>query len=131
MEELTTLTSLFRALSDQIRLRILKLLEAGELCVCDITAALAMSQPKVSFHLGVLREAALVRDRKQGKWTHYRINDEEMFRRFILVSVLERIPEEAVSEDKMRLGEFHRQKAGKGAFVGMPQGAEGEGGRKS
>ena len=47
MERLTTF---YRALSDETRLRILKLLEGGELCVCDITAALDMTQPNVSFH---------------------------------------------------------------------------------
>ena len=45
------LTNIFKALSDETRLRIIKLLEQGELCVCDITAALDMVQPKVSFHL--------------------------------------------------------------------------------
>jgi ArsR family transcriptional regulator len=125
VEELTALAALFKALSEQTRLRILKLLEAGELCVCDITAALGMSQPKVSFHLGVLREAGLVKDRKQGKWTHYRISDDEMFRRLIIVSVLEKVPEEAVRQDRRRLAEFLRQKAEKGVFVGMPRGAEG------
>jgi ArsR family transcriptional regulator len=128
VEELTALAALFKALSEQTRLRILKLLEAGELCVCDITAALGMSQPKVSFHLGVLREAGLVKDRKQGKWTHYRISDDEMFRRLIIVSVLEKVPEEAVIQDRRRLAEFLRQKAEKGVFVGMPRGAEGGGG---
>ncbi|PIX88616.1 MAG: ArsR family transcriptional regulator, partial [Nitrospirae bacterium CG_4_10_14_3_um_filter_44_29] len=44
----------FKALSDETRLRILKLLEHGELCVCDVVAALDMIQPKVSFHLAVL-----------------------------------------------------------------------------
>ena len=51
MNELVTI---FKALSDETRLRIIKLLEQGELCVCDITAALDMVQPKVSFHLGAL-----------------------------------------------------------------------------
>ena len=49
--------NVFKALSEEIRLRILKLLEHGELCVCDIVAALDMIQPKVSFHLAVLKEA--------------------------------------------------------------------------
>ena len=61
------LTSIFKALSDETRLRIIKLLEQGELCVCDITAALNMVQPKVSFHLNALKEAGLhQRTGKQG-----------------------------------------------------------------
>ncbi len=54
------LTAIFKALSDETRLRIIKLLEKGELCVCDIVAALDIIQPKASFHLGVLREAGLI-----------------------------------------------------------------------
>jgi ArsR family transcriptional regulator len=67
--------TIFKALSDETRLRILKLLEHGELCVCDIVASLDMIQPKVSFHLGVLKDAELIKDRKQGKWIHYSIDD--------------------------------------------------------
>ena len=86
------LLDVFKALSEETRLRILKLLEHGELCVCDIVAALDMVQPKVSFHLSALKEASFLKDRKQGRWTHYRIDDSDFFRRFLLVSVLERIP---------------------------------------
>ncbi|MGC8735027.1 MAG: ArsR/SmtB family transcription factor, partial [bacterium] len=60
------LLKIFKALSDETRLKILKLLEHGELCVCEIVSALDMIQPKVSFHLGVLQEAGLVKSRKQG-----------------------------------------------------------------
>jgi len=58
MNELVTI---FKALSDETRLRIVKLLEKGELCVCDITAALDMVQPKVSFHLCALKDAGLLK----------------------------------------------------------------------
>ncbi|MEK6673498.1 MAG: metalloregulator ArsR/SmtB family transcription factor [Nitrospirota bacterium] len=104
------LLSTFKALSDETRLRILKLLEHGELCVCDIVAALDMSQPKVSFHLNVLKEAGFIRDRKQGKWIHYSIDDTDMFKRFLLFSVFERIPDEAMLEDRKRLNEFLKSK---------------------
>lgn len=100
------LTNLFKALSDETRLRILKLLEHGELCVCDIVSALDMIQPKVSFHLGVLKEAGLIKDRKDGKWINYSIDDSDMFKRFLILSVLERFPEEEVKEDKKRLEKF-------------------------
>ena len=63
------LLAVFKALSEETRLRIVKLLEGGELCVCDLVAALDMSQPKVSFHLNVLKEAGLVRDRSRGTHT--------------------------------------------------------------
>lgn len=107
---LNQLTTLFKALSDETRLRILKLLEHGELCVCDIVAALDMIQPKVSFHLGVLKEAGLIKDRKQGKWIHYSIDSSDMFRRFLILSILEKIPDEAIREDKKRLEGFLNSK---------------------
>ncbi len=100
------LTNLFKALSDETRLRIIKLLEHGELCVCDIVAALDMIQPKVSFHLGVLKEAGLLKDRKQGRWTHYRLDDSDYFRRFLLLSVLEKVADDEVRGDKKRLDAF-------------------------
>ncbi|MGM0594691.1 MAG: ArsR/SmtB family transcription factor [Pseudomonadota bacterium] len=66
---------LFRAMADTTRLRCLTLLEEhDELCVCELTHALGLSQPKVSHHLGTLRKAGLVTGRKQGLWHYYRIN---------------------------------------------------------
>lgn len=107
------LTSLFKALSDETRLRIVKLLEKGELCVCDITAALDMVQPKVSFHLNVLKEAGLIRDRKEGRWTHYRLDESDLFRRLLLLSACERMTGAAVGKDRERLARFLGNKAGK------------------
>ncbi len=109
--------TVFKALSDETRLRILKLLEQGELCVCDIVAAFDMIQPKVSFHLAVLKEAGLIKDRKQGKWVHYKIDDSDIFRRFLLLSTLERISTESVMEDSKRLKEFLKNKTEKSNVV--------------
>ncbi|MFZ0791643.1 MAG: metalloregulator ArsR/SmtB family transcription factor [Chromatiaceae bacterium] len=65
----------FEALADPIRRRILiLLLGADERCVCEMHGALAAPQPKVSRHLGVLREAGLVLARRDGVWMHYRIH---------------------------------------------------------
>ena len=108
------LANVFKALSDTTRLRVLKLLESGELCVCDIVTALDMSQPKISFHLNTLKEAGLIKDRKEGRWIHYRLDDSDFFRRFLLMSVLERIPIEAVTKDKERLTEFLLKKPANG-----------------
>ena len=102
--------SIYKALSDETRLRVLKLLDHGELCVCDIVAALDMIQPKVSFHLAVLKEAGFIKDRKQGKWVHYSIDDADIFRRFLLLSTLERISSEFVTEDRNRLANFLKGK---------------------
>ena len=66
---------LFKNLSDETRLGIVLLLkEMGELCVCDLCAALDQSQPKISRHLAMLRESGLLLDRKPGKWVHYRLS---------------------------------------------------------
>jgi ArsR family transcriptional regulator, arsenate/arsenite/antimonite-responsive transcriptional repressor len=102
----TDLSTVFKALSDETRLRILKLLEGGELCVCHVVAAFNMSQSKVSFHLGVLKTAGLLKDRKEGKWMHYRIDNSDLFRRFLVLSVIEKIPEETLEEDRKRLEDF-------------------------
>ncbi|RMD67159.1 MAG: ArsR family transcriptional regulator [Cyanobacteria bacterium J149] len=64
----------FRALSDTIRIQVLELLRTGELCVCEISEVLDISQSKLSFHLKTLREANLVNSRQQGKWTYYSLN---------------------------------------------------------
>jgi len=111
--------NVFKALSEETRLRIMKLLEDGELCVCDIVAALDMIQPKVSFHLGVLKKAGLIKDRKQGKWIHYRIDDSNMFRRFLLLSVFERVREESVKDDRKRLKNFLKYKSEKSNVISL------------
>ena len=76
-----SLSMVFKALSDEARLRILNLLMySGELCVCDIQAVMGFTQTKVSRHLGYLKRAGLVSDRKQGLWMLYSIakaRDEE------------------------------------------------------
>ncbi len=107
MEELV---SIFKALSDETRLRIIKLLEQGELCVCDITAALEMVQPKVSFHLSTLKEAGLIRDRKAGKWIHYSLNESDLFKRMLMVSLCEKANGALGAEDRKKLTRFLKSK---------------------
>jgi ArsR family transcriptional regulator len=60
-----------KALADRNRLRIIKMLQRKPMCVCEITAVLGISQPSVSRHLRVLRDAGLVRDRRGGPWIDY------------------------------------------------------------
>ncbi len=66
---------IFKALSDETRLRILALLHAGELCVCDLMAALELPQSTVSRHLAYLRHAGLVEDERRGVWMYYRLKE--------------------------------------------------------
>ena len=65
----------FKAAADPCRLRILKLLKEGELCVCEIMTALSKPQSSTSHHLSILREAGLIRERRDGKWSYYRLAD--------------------------------------------------------
>ncbi len=65
------LAVIFKALSEEIRLRIINLLSTGELCVCDLMAVLGMPQSKVSRHLAYLRNAGWVRGYRNGKWMYY------------------------------------------------------------
>lgn len=74
-KRLATLETVFKALADRTRLRILGLLLEGEVCVCHIHESLGLPQPTVSRHLAYLRRAGLVSTRKEGLWVHYRLVD--------------------------------------------------------
>ena len=64
--------NLFMALADRTRLRLLNLMNEGEICVCYFTEVLQEGQPKISRHLAYLRRSGLVETRRQGKWIYYR-----------------------------------------------------------
>ncbi len=65
---------LFKALSDPNRIRIMKMLEKRELCVCEVREILSLSNSTVSKHLSILFDAGLITQSKEGKWVNYRIN---------------------------------------------------------
>ncbi|HOO55034.1 MAG TPA: metalloregulator ArsR/SmtB family transcription factor [Methanothrix sp.] len=73
--ELDAEAEVFRAMSDPFRLAILKLLREGELCVCEIMIALDRPQSSTSHHLSILKRAGLVKERKEGKWSRYRLSE--------------------------------------------------------
>lgn len=75
MEDPDGEVEVFKAVADSCRLRILKLLKEGELCVCEIMAALKKPQSSTSHHLSILKEAGLVKERRDGKWSYYRLAD--------------------------------------------------------
>lgn len=79
---------LFHALSDETRLEIIELLRRGERCVCELTETLEAAQSRLSFHLRVLKEAGLVRDRKDGRWVYYELDPEAFEETEALVSGL-------------------------------------------
>lgn len=67
------LVEVFHALADETRLEVLDLLRSGERCVCELTDVLETSQSRLSFHLKVLKEAGLIKDRPEGRWIYYSI----------------------------------------------------------
>jgi ArsR family transcriptional regulator len=68
-------TQIYKALSEEMRLRILMLLTQGELCVCDIMAVLDEPQSKVSRHLAYLKNSGLIQGKRVGTWMHYFVRD--------------------------------------------------------
>ena len=74
----TELVLTAKAFADPTRVRILMLLRSGELCVCELVDALQISQSTLSTHLQVIREAALVQTRKQGKWIYYSLHPDKL-----------------------------------------------------
>ena len=65
----------FKALADMTRLRIMGLLIVREMCVCEVMVALDLTQPTASHHLRILENVGLVKDRKEGKWVFYALNE--------------------------------------------------------
>src|SRR4026209_2342342 len=65
--------ALFHALSDETRLQALEMLKRGERCVCELQDQIDIAQSRLSFHLKVLKDAGLVEDRKEGRWSYYSI----------------------------------------------------------
>lgn len=72
---LRRLEAVFSGLADSTRLKILKLLAKEELCACEVMAALDLTQPTTSHHLGILERSGLVASRREGKWVFYRVAD--------------------------------------------------------
>ncbi len=84
------LAQIFRALGDPVRLRLVSLIgarEGGEVCVCDLTSAFELSQPTISHHLRVLREAGIIDSERRGTWVYYRLVPATLERMAGLLSV--------------------------------------------
>ncbi|MDD4163456.1 MAG: metalloregulator ArsR/SmtB family transcription factor [Methanothrix sp.] len=74
-EDLTAEMKVFKAIADATRLKILKLLSSGELCIGELMLALKRPQSSISHNLSILEDAGLVKERKEGKWCRYRISN--------------------------------------------------------
>ncbi|GAB4310914.1 MAG: metalloregulator ArsR/SmtB family transcription factor [Methanobacteriaceae archaeon] len=69
---------IIKALSDPTRLKIIHLLEHGEMCVCEIITAMEKPQPTISHHLNILKKAGFLKWRKEGVWIHYKLSNPEI-----------------------------------------------------
>lgn len=77
MEKVTanaTMVPVFKALADETRLKIVKMLTGGELCACKILEAFQITQPTLSYHMKILVESGLVNGRRDGAWMRYSLN---------------------------------------------------------
>ncbi|MFJ5197534.1 ArsR/SmtB family transcription factor [Streptomyces sp. NPDC088394] len=89
-EDATGLAKVFKALGDPVRLRLLSMIasrDGGEICVCDLTPAFDLSQPTISHHLKLLKQAGLIDSERRGTWVYYRLLPESTDR---LAAVLTR-----------------------------------------
>ena len=102
------IVTIFKALADGTRLRVLRLLGQGELCVCEMSAALDLEQPRLSFHLRILKDAGIILDRRQERWIVYRLNEEDMFIRFLLLTIKDKYSPTQAKNDVNRLIKFGR-----------------------
>lgn len=73
-ELIDTKTRLLKSLANETRLKMLRLLNEREMCVCELTVALDLTQPTASHHLNILENMKLIRDRKEGKWVFYSVS---------------------------------------------------------
>ena len=70
--------SVFKALADETRLKIIQMLSSGELCACNILEEFNITQPTLSYHMKILTECGLVKGVKEGSWMKYTINNERL-----------------------------------------------------
>jgi ArsR family transcriptional regulator len=80
-----------------------------------------MSQSRISFHLKILKDAGIVKDRREGKWMHYRLNESDLLKRLLFLSIAERVKEEDMAGDHQRLEAFIASRPEE--FAGMAAGA--------
>ena len=91
--------TVFKALSEVIRLRIIALLFSGELCVCDLIEILTLPQSTISRHLAILKQSGLIIDRREKKWVYYRLNDSEVSGLNMLKNLLAEISRQTPYKD--------------------------------
>lgn len=76
MEDNAQFASIFKALGDETRLKIIEMLSCGDLCACDILESFQITQPTLSYHMKILTDCGLVKSKKEGSWIRYSHNKE-------------------------------------------------------
>ncbi|MDD1762058.1 MAG: metalloregulator ArsR/SmtB family transcription factor [Methanothrix sp.] len=82
---------IFKAMADPCRLKILSLLREGELCVCEIMVAVDRPQSSTSHHLSLLKDAGLIKERKDGRWSRYRLSEGAVIEMLNLVKLMNEV----------------------------------------
>ncbi len=97
--EMDRMADIFKALGDRTRLHIISLLSHKELCVCEITSILKITQSNASQHLAKLRSVDLVRERRNAQWVYYSLNPETFP---LILDILNKLPTTAEELDTIR-----------------------------
>ncbi len=109
------LTNFIKILIDKKRLRILNLLFRNEMCVCEISAAMRVSQPLISHHLSVLRRAGIIKMRKIGYWRFFSLDNNGLskIKSSIISEIIKEFSKEAISRQDLKRFEACRARMGK------------------
>jgi ArsR family transcriptional regulator len=99
---------LFKALSDETRIRILKVLLERECCVCEVMQALDISQPRASRNLGILEDAGFVKSRRDGLWIVYSIDEQSYKASLVELLRSSLVNDETILRDRKRLSHAER-----------------------
>ena len=106
------LLKVFKVLADKNRLRILKMLQYKKMCVCELSAALAITRPSVSRHLSLMKDAGLVQDERNGQWIDYSLCKETIneYASVIQLHLNEWINDDpAIKDDVKKIKTLHRE----------------------
>ncbi|MGV8174281.1 MAG: ArsR/SmtB family transcription factor [Methanothrix sp.] len=102
-KEIEIEAEIFKAMADPCRLKILQLLKEGELCVCEIMVGLGRPQSSTSHHLSILKDAGLIRERKDGRWSRYRLSEGAVIEMLNLANLMKfNVKSEAAINDKIQ-----------------------------
>jgi ArsR family transcriptional regulator len=107
------MVKVFKAVADPNRIRILKMLQQKKMCVCELSAVLGITQPSVSRHLSMLRDAGLVRDERDAQWINYELCEEKInkYAPVIMANIRKWINDDPrVSRDAGMLKTLNREK---------------------